>query len=173
MTLDDALACDGPRVGAWDHRDPEPHICIYAVSGSGNRLLAIEPVADDQRDALEKRIRSLGIPIGSTESYSRYLWLFGEHNVDVWTETHHLVISRAALDGVLTVRGFWEAPRAGIRVERTGGDATVIIDEINPCPDRDTFEADTEWTFWLGHEIAKWLGVSHFDLNGHESTKGL
>ncbi|MCY0991032.1 tetratricopeptide repeat protein [Nannocystis sp. ILAH1] len=184
MTGDDvdaALATPGPKLVAWDASRPgEAAFAVFAVSPAGARLLAQGEAAD--KDATAAAWRRRGLRIGAWYCGHEFVWVADELGCVVWSRAAvRLDLTRVqlrfageelALGDVQTVASFvaddWV--RRGVRLERSGGEPVVALDEhdevaqLDPTYNYDNFLlSDAGWASCFGRDLAAWLGVPHRD----------
>lgn len=187
MTLDEALAQPGRLrlVAAWDYRPADcSTLCVYSVSEQGAKLLALEPIEPSARAEMTARLKTAGVAVGATESYSRYVWILGDTAVEIWRERAHLVtgsrtdirtstgerIDATRVRRVFTFLAADDIGHRGVRCELEDGNVVVLVEEREDSADTDTLDADVEWTLWLAYDFAMWLSVPHVDSTGRETT---
>lgn len=173
-SLEAALALAGPRVGAWDdHSDQDRRLSIYRVGAEGAELLASEELAVDSREDMNERLRASGIRIGGTHRDQRFVWAMDAAGATIWSDTARVfeILPGASMQIVKVVTLFGPEHRGqrGVRTEKADGTSTVVVEEDDPTPSidptygNDEMEADIEWAYYLGQDLAMWLDVPHVD----------
>ena len=181
MSLEAALTLAGPRVGAWDYQSKQHRqLKIYRVGAYSAELLATDEIALDAREDMNERMRASGIRIGGTHRDQHFVWAMDAAAATIWSDTARIfeIPAGASMQIVRVVTFFGPKHRGqrGVRTERADGTGTVVVDEDDPTPSldptygNDQMEADLEWAWYLGNDLATWLDVPHFDQFSDEVT---
>lgn len=184
MTFDEAIARPEPRVGAWDYKSDEIRTMrVYAVGLSGASLLAVHEVATTaEREGVNDRLRERGLRIGGTHRDQEYVWALDHRSAAIWsskgvvaqgTSTELFVgkaaIPRAQISAVETWFDPDDIGHRGVRCVRADGSTLIVVEErsdaprIDPTYGTDSLDADLEWAYFLGQDLALWLDVPHRD----------
>jgi hypothetical protein len=170
-TFDEALAHSN-AMAAWDYQSRgHARLCIHDVGEGGARLVACTQAEDRAETAA--RVRDKGLRLGGMHRDCAYVWVMDGAGIAIWSDKARLV---NGLPGdvvrVKTFIGTSDAAAPGVSCEKQDGSEVVIVEERDdswrndPTYDRMSLDEDLEWAFYLGQDLALWLGVPHQDYGG-------
>jgi hypothetical protein len=175
LTFEQALGYRGRPITAWDLAGTvQTTIHVYSVGSFKAELLASTDVAPDAREAMNARIRERGLRIGATHRDKKYVWVMDGEGLAVWNDETQLVSDKpqGTIKQVRTFIGTADAGRRGVSAVLTSGKEETIVEIIDdsyledPFYDAMDLDEEMEWAFYLGQDLALWLGVPHQNYNG-------
>jgi hypothetical protein len=175
MTFEQALGYRGRPIAAWDLAGTEQTtIHLYSVGSFKAELLASTEVAPDAREPMNARIRERGLRIGATHRDKKFVWVMDGEGLAVWNDETQLVSDKPAgtIKQVRTFIGTADAGRRGVSCVLASGKEETIVEIIDdsyledPFYDAVELDEEMEWAFYLGQDLALWLGVPHQNYGG-------
>ena len=178
MPFDEALKHPGPLIAAWNlNADPEGvRLSLFSLEG-GAQQLAVQWVPEAEKGAAVRPLREAGIPVGSYDTWCRFVWLRDDPSFTVWsfkervftTDTHALFprdgepIPRSEIVTAFSwvdVHGLLR----GVSVELQSGACIQVASEIpllqEDSPSRTEILFTSHWATIMARDLAKTLGVA-------------
>lgn len=175
LTFEQALGYRGRPVAAWDYGSKgHTTLNVYAVGSFKADLLAWTDVARDAREDMNATLRERGLRIGGTHHDKTFVWVMDSEGLSVWNDETLVVDDKPAgtIKQVRTFIGTQDAGRRGVSCVLATGKEAVIVEirdddfKKDPFYDATDLDDDMEWAFYLGQNLALWLGVPHQDHGG-------
>jgi hypothetical protein len=175
LTFEQALGYRGRPVAAWDYGSKgHTTLNVYAVGSFKADLLASTDVAKDAREDMNASLRERGLRIGGTHHDKKYVWVMDGEGMSVWSDETLVAGEKPTglIKQVRTFIGTGDAGRRGVACVLAGGKEAVIVEERDDSFKQDPFydatdlDDDMEWAFYLGQDLALWLGVPHQEHGG-------
>ena len=163
MEFEQALACGGKLVAAWDFADDErTWMKLYNTESGGAKLISAKDVPHAAHEEMVDGLIERGVRIGATYNPKPFVWVADDSGYAVWS-SDRLIASGAPSPSAASVQVFldpMDRGHRGVRLNFKSGRSELIAEErsdwpnANPTYGQDDLYYDTFWAHYLGEQLA-------------------